>query len=385
MQTATTTTKPQQINARYALLIGDLHFGRRSNDQQELDISEEYFHRFVFPELEKLNEQYGQENVVVIQLGDVYDNRSVINVEVQNRVLDIFARLSQTNETIILVGNHDKFNETNATTKALSFIPNVITVDNPMTLHSHDKTLTFLPAIEKRDRLQELITGLEPSDYLFGHDDIAGFAHEGVPVSEDKAVSVSLFEKFGRCFFGHIHKFQSRHNVVYVGSAYQTRINEARNDYPRLTVLDLQSGSVQFIENTVTPRYYKVLLDDVLEATLEDIQQKYMGQRLIVYCRPSDFVRYQLYKITELLSTVVYSVVYKQLNEKETNTDDGVAITEAVQRSLEEDLTDYIDSLDSEVVSKTLVSFTPPLKERLKKTLKRLYTEATEKTKEVEI
>jgi len=112
------------------IVIGDLHFGRYSNDLKELEISIQYFKNFIFPMLKELNEKFGKENIGVIQIGDIYDNRSLISTEIQDSILDIFEEMAEENLVIADTGNHDKFNQLITTSRIISYIKQTYKIYN---------------------------------------------------------------------------------------------------------------------------------------------------------------------------------------------------------------------------------------------------------------
>ena len=86
------------------LLIGDVHFGCRSNNISWLELQLEFFEKQVIPEIESGD----YDNVVF--LGDVFDIRYSINEQVGIEVKDLFRKLSHVSrEVIVVAGNHDYY------------------------------------------------------------------------------------------------------------------------------------------------------------------------------------------------------------------------------------------------------------------------------------
>lgn len=368
------------------VIIGDLHFGRYSNDLKELEISLNYFRKFIFPVVDKLNNAYGSENVGIIQVGDVYDNRSLISTEIQDSILDIFEKLSEKNLVIVDTGNHDKFNQIITTNRVLSYINNCIIVKQPTRFVTKSgKTVSVIPAIETKDGLTEVITNDEPADYMFGHDDIAGFSHEGVVVTEEKSINISHFSKYKHVILGHIHKPQINKNIVYVGSAYHTRKNECDNK-PQIMVINISDESHKFIENNTSPKYLNIHLYDLLEMTVVDANNLVKNNRVSVFV--DDFNKINTTKITEFL-TGYYSLKYEQKVGKVYSQNESSSNEETVDYNINDDIKDimseYVSTLSSVVIDKKLIQVSDKTKDKILINLNKLYDVSKDNVKMLDI
>ena len=84
-------------------VLGDLHFGVRSNSLEWLNIQKDFFENLFIP---TLKEHYRPGDVLV-QVGDTFDNRQSINIRVLNYAIKLFERLGKMLPVHIIVGNHD--------------------------------------------------------------------------------------------------------------------------------------------------------------------------------------------------------------------------------------------------------------------------------------
>jgi len=368
------------------IVIGDLHFGRYSNDLKELEISLNYFRKFILPILDKLNKAYGAENVGIIQVGDVYDNRSLISTEIQDSILDTFEKISEHNIVVVDTGNHDKFNQTITTNRVLSYISNCIVVRQPTRfLTKSGKKVSFIPAIENKDGLAEVISNDEYADYMFGHDDIAGFSHEGIMVTEEKSINMSHFSKYKHAIIGHIHKPQENKNIVYVGAAYHTRKNEWENK-PQIMIINIADESFKYIENNVSPKYLNVYLPDLLDMTVTDANDLIKNNRVSVFV--DDFNRISTVKITEFL-TGYYSLKYEQkvgkiYSQNEiTNSDENVDFD--INDDIKDIMSEYVTSLDSVIIDKKLIQISAVTKDKIINNLNKLYEISKDNVKMLDI
>ena len=105
-------------------VLGDLHFGVRSNSMEWLQIQKDFFENEFLPTLKK----HYKPGDVLVQVGDTFDNRQSINIKVLNYAINIFERLGEILPVHIIVGNHDIWaKKTNEITSidSLKWIPNV--------------------------------------------------------------------------------------------------------------------------------------------------------------------------------------------------------------------------------------------------------------------
>lgn len=90
------------------LLIGDLHFGIRGNSITWLENQKDYFYKVIIPLIKK-------EPFRIIQLGDIFDSRSTIDIKVMNSVIELFQNILDSmhseSEMYILAGNHDFYTQ----------------------------------------------------------------------------------------------------------------------------------------------------------------------------------------------------------------------------------------------------------------------------------
>lgn len=366
---------------RYALLIGDTHFGRLSNDQKELEESANFFYDVIIPMLYHMNEEYGAENVCVIQLGDVFDNKSSVGILTNNVVIDIFKKLSKQNLVITLVGNHDtvyKDIRSINNSKSLSLIDNVHVVDHLTGYHTAlGKTIYCMPNYDMKEKVEAAVAQCEENSYLFGHDEIAGFSYEGQLIKDGNSVSATMLKKFRRVVFGHIHKSQSQENISYLGTPYQTRMNEWKNNN-HVAVLDFETDTIEYYDNDYSPRYDRISLFELMNMTLSEAKSYVSNKKITILCPGDSIIRIKTHKITPLLTTCV-RVEYKQQYDKSIQ----AAVIESenaigdVQMSgnidLERQIEDYINGLQSVVISKNLVQISDQLKEKIKSKLNSLY------------
>lgn len=378
---------------RYVLMIGDLHFGRFSNDQSEIEESVRYFHDFIFPLLSSLNEKFNGD-LSVVQMGDVFDNKSSIGTLTGNHVIDVFLKLSEKNDVFVLVGNHDTVYKDIRhinNNKSISLIPRVHVVSNITKVETENGDVAYLfPNFGNKESFKTAVDLCDSDSFLFGHDEISGFYYEGKEVSEHHSLPMSEFSKFRHVFMGHIHKPQEERNITYTGSAYHTRINEHRN-VPQVVILDTHTGKIKKIENKTSSRYKKIDFFKLMEMKRSEAIDFISGHKISVQCPGDSIIRFQTYKLTQSLEgykKLEYKQVFdKQKTDEEGDDDvdveqDNISLSEVeLSSDVMQLVDDYIDQLDSLVLQGSLVNITDKIRGKMSQTLRGIYSSIIEKSK----
>ena len=136
----------QNIKFNRIFLLSDLHFGVRANSLEWLNNQLLFFDQFYFPFLEK-NVKKGD---VFFMLGDWFDNRQLLDVNVVNKAVDIIYRISRILPVYLMTGNHDiyKKKETDVNSLvAFRFIPNVTIFEKPCIITNNKSNILVLPWI----------------------------------------------------------------------------------------------------------------------------------------------------------------------------------------------------------------------------------------------
>ena len=245
-------------------LIGDTHIGLGYPNKTEkwLKIHQEYFNDFLIPTLEN-NVKEGD---IIIHLGDLFDNRNVIPINLLNFAMDQVERISKIAPLHIIVGNHDCWSRSSDeinTVRPFKYIPNVSIYDKVSTIDYKDNKLLLMPYFDKKKDQIEHINKNKDCDYLFCHSDLNGAKMHLTSVAHknlDK-IDVDEFKGFKGVYSGHIHLVQKSKNFVFVGSNFQMDRNDY-GDQKGLFVIDVETGEEEFIKNKVSPVFKKVKVVD---------------------------------------------------------------------------------------------------------------------------
>lgn len=276
---------------RKAWLIADTHFGLKGDDPEWLDDYIGYFEDVVIPLMEK---EAGEDDIL-IHLGDVFDNRAIIGIDTIDRTIRLFEKFSKIFKDIrITVGNHDCYNKNSTdvtSVNVLKYIPNVKIYYTPVVEVIDGKTCLFNPWIENVEKEREVLSGVNV-DYVFGHLEIGGSRvanRSGVKNTYVGGVKMSDF-KNAQVYAGHFHIRQDNDNIHYVGNPYHKDRGDRGND-KGITVLDIKTGETRFIENTVSPRYVKENIYELLYVTVGELKERWRNNRIELHMKNTDLTR----------------------------------------------------------------------------------------------
>jgi DNA repair exonuclease SbcCD nuclease subunit len=240
-------------------LISDIHFGVRRNNDVFLDSQIRFFKEQFIPTLKEENIKH------IFILGDLMDNRNVINVKVLSAVYKLFKDDLRDFDIYIITGNHDIFHKNSTEINSVEFLealPNVEVYSDIELINHSGKKILLVPWIVDAEAFKKRVSNKNlDCDYCFGHFEIAGFHMSKTNVCEEGLDPSFFMNNYGATFSGHFHK-RSKKNVKgnfiqYVGSPYQyTRadIGEDRG----FIILDVQSGKYRFINNTTSIKFAEI-------------------------------------------------------------------------------------------------------------------------------
>ena len=170
---------------------------------------------------------------------------------------------------------------------------------------------------------------------------------------------------FKKVFTGHIHIAQDYKNICYVGNPYQMTRSDT-NNVKGFRCLDLETGDIDFYENTYSPKFVKLYLNKALENTLDDLIKVANNNFVDVYV-PNDYL--MKYQVTPLIDEL--SQVARRLDVIPFELDDNL--------NMQEYDIDYDKTLDTYNLCEKFVggmSIDETTKKRVLKTLKKVYIEA---------
>jgi DNA repair exonuclease SbcCD nuclease subunit len=246
-------------------MISDLHFGVRANSIEWLENHLEFFYQFYIPYL-KENLQEGD---VLFVLGDWFDNRQLLDINIMNKSIDLIFDLSEILPVYFMTGNHDiyKKNDTDVNSlAAFRFIPNVTIFEDPVLITNGNNKILVLPWVGSGEK-EEAYAKANKADYVFAHTDIAGFKYDnGFHIR--KGARLQKLPGVKRLYSGHIHKRQEHKSSVYIGSPYSTKRSDIGNK-KGVYMLDPNNNQQTFTPNTISSIFQRIPLEELMEMTLE--------------------------------------------------------------------------------------------------------------------
>jgi ferritin/calcineurin-like phosphoesterase family protein len=258
-------------------ILGDLHFGVRSNSLEWLEIQKEFFENEFIPTLEK---EYKPGDVLV-QVGDTFDNRQSINIKVLNYAINLFERLGKILPTHIICGNHDIWaKKTNdiSSIDSLKWIPNVQVYKEPIEYKWLDKKILLMPWRRDSSHEAETLADFPSSEIVFCHSEVKGI-YLNSKVKNMHGNESNIYDKYARVYSGHIHYRQEKNKLLMVGVPYQLTRSDMNNS-KGFDLVDLETMEETFYENDSSPKFLryniKMLYDMNLGAFKEQIKNNFV-------------------------------------------------------------------------------------------------------------
>lgn len=254
------------IEDKNVAIISDIHLGIHGDSPVWHKIALDYA-RWLKDELNKHNV-----NIIFI-LGDLFNNREEVGVKTLSATEEFFNILKEFKIKIML-GNHDcYFKDVTDITSAslLRGWNNIEIIDKMESVKVKGKVLTFCPWGTD-------INSIPSSDYVFGHFAINTFHENTVKLCEHGVNSEELLAKSPLIFSGHFHirseREYSQGKIIYNGCPFQMNFGDTETK-KGVYLLNLVDGNYEFIENTVSPQYFKIKLSTLLDPlTMKEAAQK---------------------------------------------------------------------------------------------------------------
>lgn len=255
-------------------LIGDTHIGLGypNSTDKWFKVHKQYFGEFLIPLLKK-EVSVGD---IIIHLGDLFDNRNVIPINLLNYGMDIVEEISSIAPLHIIVGNHDLYSKSTSeinSVRPLRYIPNVSVYDSPTKIKYNGLNLLMMPYVDSRIEQIKIINDNKDCEYLFCHSDLNGAKMHLTSVGHKNAdkIDIESFSVFRKVYSGHIHLTAVHSNFTFVGSTFQMDRND-RGDQKGIFVVNTDDGTDDFNPNTLSPvfRRFSILKEEDVDR-LDDL------------------------------------------------------------------------------------------------------------------
>lgn len=315
------------------LILGDTHFGVANSSSFFLTQQRRFFTR-LFDYMRKQDIKH------LLQLGDVYDNRKMIDIRTLKESMEWFVTPLQNSDidVTLLVGNHDTIYkntlEPNSVRELLNWTRFHI-IDRPTETTIANASFLLVPWICK-DNEQECNEALTTSraDYCAGHFHISGM--QVIPGTlATTGLQRGVFDRFRHTFSGHFHCHSTSDKITYVGTPYQL----TWNDYSMskgVVVLDTDANEWELVTGLAEDVFIKVThWQPDIDPT------RYQGK--ILKCYIDDTIdRYEFDKWITEVTALSYrvSVIEHAAVQSVAAIDNELAVKDTLQI-----LNDYIDEV----------------------------------------
>jgi DNA repair exonuclease SbcCD nuclease subunit len=295
----------EQIKYKKIYLISDIHLGVRSNSLEWLQNQLDFFYKIYIPYLKRTKE----EGDIIFFLGDIWDNRQLLDINVMNKGIDIILELSQIMPIHMLTGNHDLYKKHDTEVNSLAafrFIPNVKIYKKPVVVTNGETKILVLPWIGNPEK-EEMYGKANPCDFIFAHADIMGLKYDnGKQIV--KGAKLRGIKGVKKVISGHVHKRQELKDSLYVGSPYSTKrsdIGDKKGHY----IFYPNENRMEFVNNKTSPIFQRILLEDLMEWTLEKTY-KILENNYTDIVVPDKYIHlFNLTRFTELLDGCTYKKI----------------------------------------------------------------------------
>lgn len=245
------------------IMIGDVHYGVHASSLEWVENINSYFYQFFIPLLKKEK----TDNSCLIILGDYFDNRQNLDINVMNSAIDVIKELASLMPVYMIIGNHDIYRKSTIETNSLrciESIPNVYIIDEngieEIKMANNEK-ITMISWVGDYLKETTLINEYKKdSRFILMHTEVCGMKYDnGRDITEGAVVKLSKCKC--KVYSGHIHKRQDSKAVTYIGSPYHLDRKDIGNQ-KGVYILYTEGDEImeKFIPNTFSPEYIESIL-----------------------------------------------------------------------------------------------------------------------------
>ena len=349
-------------DAKRIWFITDTHLGVRNNSNEWIEYIDDYFFKWFFPLVEK-NWRPGD---ILLHLGDYYDSRQSVNLKVLDLGVRVAERFSELfpDGIFFIIGNHDIWGKSNNevnSLKSIKWIPGIKILEDPITLNLGGKSFFMMPWRKDHEEEEKTLEETEIHDYLCCHADIRGLKFNKF-VQVDGGASIDKFKKFKKVYSGHIHYAQECDNIKKLGSPYEITRSDMGNT-KGITLLDLETGKETFFENDHSPKFKRFFFDDILNSTIEKLEPEFRNNFVDVMVDPRMAVKAPLNILTDTIQSQRRLSFHPYDPDQNINLSVQMVDPDGRQFSVVDFIHEYVGTMDIQ----------DDEKDRIKKTLSRLY------------
>lgn len=217
----------------------------------------------------------------IIIPGDIFHNRNEISVAtlaVAKQFFDYFKDF----RVFISTGNHDCFLKNKSDINSISILDgwsNIHIIDKkPEVISYKEKTISLIPWGTDYDDIPN-------TNIMFGHFEISSFYMNSYKICEHGIKSGDILKKSPYVISGHFHKKDHRTysngQILYVGSPYQQNFGDTL-DERGIYEFNLDENTFEFIENKISPQYFKISIKKIKNNELDDANLTTLSKKNII-------------------------------------------------------------------------------------------------------
>jgi len=231
------------------VVVGDPHFGAKQNLRAVLTSQERFWYDVFIPYVAE------ERPTDIFILGDFFDNRTSIDVFIQNRAKALLGKLDVSGARIWMVlGNHDTYYKTslipNSIEPIVDGLKNVYPIIENQLVHVGNMAIALAPWIIDPTTIESI----PDADILMAHLELYGFqAQPGYNATF--GMDPGLFKRWKTVLSGHYHTEQFTGNINYVGAPYELTWHDS--GVPK-RFYHFKDGIMKSVDNTVSGRHVKV-------------------------------------------------------------------------------------------------------------------------------
>ena len=345
-------------------LITDTHFGAR-NDNVNFN---EYFYQFYegvfFPYLQQNNIK------TCIHLGDCFDRRKYVSYrtakDFRERFILPFQHLEI--ELHMLVGNHDIYYKNTSQVNSLTELlgnrhKNIHIYEDATEVDFGGFPILLMPWINSTNELYaEGMIDETKADVCMGHLEINGFQMNKSVIHSHGGREKEFFRKFDTVMSGHFHHKSDDGQIYYLGTPYEIYWNDYQ-DPKGFHIFDTETRELERIVNPYGI-FEKIYYDD----STKDYSKHKFGKYKNKYVKLIVVNKKDLYGFDQFVDKLLKADAHEVKIIEDFSELDPANVSDEIIEKTEDTMTlleNYIDELDVTLD-----------KERLKGTMRSLYTEA---------
>ena len=270
-------------------ILGDIHGGHHTTKKHP------YIIKGILRYVKELMIQHKIDHL--IQMGDLFDVRTSIDVEVYNQILDIIKEELDDNPFYVdvIAGNHDLAKKNTRNLSSLRMLDHkelnnirFLTQPEVRGLFGSKYKVLFEPWLTNAEDKELFEMNLKQVDYVFGHFELPFVSHG--EASDIITVDIDDFYGKKRVFSGHYHN-PGVHgdNFLYVGSCVHLTWND-HNDTKYFYIYDFDKNELQrFPLNHLFPNFIRLAYNN-LDKSLFDLLP---GAHIEMTLNPESFDKYE--------------------------------------------------------------------------------------------